>query len=150
MSADYSQQRDPETYAIIGAAMEVHRVLGRGFLEAVYQDALEVEFRNRRIPAVREQRIPVTYKGVQLGAAYKADFVCFGSIVVELKAIKILTENEEAQVIHYLRATGMNRALLFNFASRHIEYKRLVVNLRSSALICAHLRLRQSSSTVTT
>jgi GxxExxY protein len=136
MSADYSQQRDPETYAIIGAAMEVHRVLGRGFLEAVYHDALEVEFRNRGIPAVREQRIPVTYKGVQLGAAYKADFVCFGSIVVELKAIKILTENEEAQVIHYLRATGMNRALLFNFASRHIEYKRLVVNLRSSALIC--------------
>lgn len=133
MNADISQQKDSETYAIIGAAMEVHKTLGNGFLEAVYQDALEIEFRNRNIVFSREHKIPVIYKGIQLGTPYYADFLCFNQVVVELKAIKKLTEREDAQVLHYLNATGFQRALLINFASPRLEYKRLVNNLRSSA-----------------
>lgn len=119
-------QRDPETYAIIGAAMEVHNVLGSGFLEGVYQDALERELTDRRIPFVREQQIPVLYKGKPLSTPYRADFVCYGSLIVELKAIKKLTEIEEAQVLHYLKATGYKRALLLNFATPQLELKRFI------------------------
>lgn len=126
-------KRDLETYAIIGAAMEVHKEFGKGFLEAVYQDALELEFRQRGIKYSREHSIPLTYKGIPLGTPYRADFLCFGSVIVELKAIKILSEREDAQVIHYLKATGLERALLINFSSPSLEYKRLVLNLRTSA-----------------
>ena len=132
MNADNSKQRDPETYAIIGAAMDVQNELGSGFLEAVCQDALEIEFRRRGIDFLREYNIPVTYKGAQLGTPYRADFLCFGLIIVELKAINTLSKKEDAQVIHYLNATGFNRALLLNFASSSLEYKRLVHNLRAS------------------
>ena len=129
--------RDPETFAIIGAAMEVHGMLGNGFLEAVYQDALECEFAMRGIPFHREYDIPVLYKGHKLSSPYRADFVCFGAIIVELKAIKKLAEIEDAQVLHYLKATGFKRALLLNFATTRLEYKRLVnryhLNLRASA-----------------
>ena len=119
-------ERDPETFAIIGAAMEVHAVLGHGFLEGVYQDALERELCSRRIPYVREDPVPVLYKGQRLDAPYKADFICYNSIIVELKAIKTLTEIEDAQVLHYLKATGIRRALLFNFATPRLEYKRFI------------------------
>ena len=132
-----SFERDPETYAIIGAAMEVHGTLGHGFLEAVYQDALECEFEIRGIPFHREYEIPVLYKGQKLSSPYRADFICYDAIIVELKAIKKLTEIEDAQVLHYLKATSFKRALLFNFASAHLEHKRLVnhynQNLRASA-----------------
>ena len=121
-----SKEKDPQTYAIIGAAMEVHSELGHGFLEAVYQDALEKEFVTRKIPFVREKTIPVLYKGQSLATPYRADFVCFDTIVVELKALKKLTEIEDAQVLHYLKATGIRRALLFNFGSAQLETKRLV------------------------
>ena len=129
-------QRDPETYAIIGAAMEVHRELGNGFLEAVYQDALEVEFIHRRIPYSREHPIPVSYKGHVLGTPYRADFVCYGSIIVELKAVKSLTDVESAQVLHYLKATDLERALLINFGTPRLDYKRFIQSkghLRPSA-----------------
>ncbi|MGI6087897.1 MAG: GxxExxY protein [Kiritimatiellia bacterium] len=126
--------QDPETFAIIGAAMEVHKILGHGFLEGVYQDALEREFGICGIPYQREQSIPVLYKGCQLSTSYRADFICHGSIIVEMKAIKKLTEIEDAQVLNYLKATGFKRALVFNFAAHHLEYKRFVNNyLRSSA-----------------
>lgn len=121
MDADFSIQRDQETYTIIGAAMEVHKLLGNGFLEAVYQDALEIEFRQRNIVFSREYNIPATYKGHILGTTYRAGFLCFNSVIIELKAIKILTEREDAQVIHYLNATGLHRALLLNFASAKLQ-----------------------------
>lgn len=119
-------KNDPETYAIIGAAMEVHKELGSGFLEAVYQDALEVELQARGIPSSREHPIPVYYKGTQLNTPYRSDFVCNESIIVELKAIKTLTDVETAQVLHYLKATGFNRALLINFGNQRLEYKRFI------------------------
>ena len=119
-------KKDPDTYAILGAAMEVHRELGCGFLESVYQDALELELLTRSIPSRREQAIPVFYKGKQFGSPYKADFICYGSVIVELKAIKSLTEIEYAQVLHYLRATNYSRALLINFGTKSLEFKRIV------------------------
>ena len=118
--------QDPQTYAIIGAAMEVHKVLGFGFLEAVYQDALAYEFKLRNISFTKEQPIPIIYKGVELGTSYRADFICYESIIVELKAIKIITQIEEAQVINYLKGTGYKRSLLFNFGTPKMEYKRIV------------------------
>ena len=133
-SAPSAVSRDPQTFAIIGAAMEVHGVLGSGFLEAVYQDALEREFINCGIAFQREYAIPVIYKGHPLSTPYRADFLCYGEIIVELKAIRKLTEIEDAQVLHYLKATGLQRALLFNFATPRLEHKRLVNQyLRPSA-----------------
>jgi GxxExxY protein len=139
MNADF--QKDPETYAIIGAAMEVHRGLGNGFLEGVCQDALEIAQRN--LPFQREQQVPVLYKGVTLGTPYRADFVCHGSIIVELKAIKALTDVESAQVLHYLKATGLERALLINFGTQRLEYRRFIQSenhLRTSASSAVNLQ----------
>ena len=132
MNAD-KEIRDKETFAIIGAAMAVHGELGCGFLEAVYQEALEMEFRSRGIQYEREKDMPVFYGGQRLKTFYKADFVCFGSVIVELKALAILSGTEEAQVINYLKASGLHKALLINFGAARLQYKRLVFNLRSSA-----------------
>lgn len=118
--------RDPETYAIIGAAMEVHRELGRGFLEAPYAEALQCEFELRSIPFRREVSLPIVYKGRTLECSYRADFIVFGSIIVELKAVKALTDIERAQVINYLKATGYTRAVLINFGTESLEYERIV------------------------
>jgi GxxExxY protein len=122
-------KKDAQTYEIIGAAMEVHRELGPGFLEGVYQDALQLELTSRTIPFVREHAVPVAYKGVLLATPYRADFLCYGSVLVELKAIKAVAGPEEAQVIHYLKATGITRALLVNFGAPQLEYERLVLEL---------------------
>ena len=97
MNAD-SKTKDPETFAIIGAAMEVHRELRHGFLEAVYQDAVAVEFASLRIPFEREKLLRVSYKGGILPSFYIADFVCFGSVLVECKALQAVGGVEEAQV----------------------------------------------------
>jgi GxxExxY protein len=134
MNADFQQpNKDPQTYAIIGAAMEVHRQLGHGFLEAVYQEALAVELTAREIPFQREVMLPIRYKEQLLQCGYRADFICFSEIVVELKATGRLTGTDEAQTINELKATHLNRALLINFGAPSLEYKRLVFNLRESA-----------------
>lgn len=127
--------RDPETYAIIGAAMAVHRELGPGFLEAVYQDALELEFQERGVRYEREVVLAVYYRGVRLASGYRADFVCFGAVLVELKALGQLGGAKKAQVIHYLKATGLERGLLLNFGAPRLETARLILSahLRSSA-----------------
>jgi GxxExxY protein len=130
-------EKDPETFAIIGAAMDVHRELGRGFLELVYQTALALEFEERGIPFKAEVALPIRYKGKLLTCAYRADFVCFENIVVETKAIAKLTSADDAQLINELKATGMRRGLLLNFGGSSLEPKRVVLgyseNLRKSA-----------------
>ena len=118
--------RDAQTYSIIGAAMEVHNQLGDGFLERVYQEALAVELALREIPFAREAALPVLYKGRPLLCSYIADFICYNEIIVETKALGKLTSIEEAQVINYLKATGLHRALLLNFGVPQLEHKRYV------------------------
>jgi GxxExxY protein len=130
MDAD---KRDAETYAVIGAAMAVHAELGCGFLEAVYQEALARELVVRSVPHMREVGLPIFYRGERLNTTYRVDFLCFGSLIVELKALHHLSGIEEAQVINYLKASGMHKAMLLNFGSPSLEYKRLVLNLRPSA-----------------
>jgi GxxExxY protein len=134
MNADFWKlNKDPQTYAIIGAAMEVHRHLGHGFLEAVYQEALAVEMATREISFKREVILPIKYKGELLQCGYRADFICFEEVIVELKALGELTGVDEAQTINELKATGLHRALLINFGTPSLEYKRLGSNLRESA-----------------
>jgi GxxExxY protein len=120
------EERDPQTYAIIGATMEIHRQLGHGFLEAVYQEAAVIEFALRQIPFAREVALPINYKNVLLPTHYRADFVCFSEIVVEFKALARLSTVEEAQLLNYLKATGLKRGLLINFGASSLQYKRLV------------------------
>ena len=120
------EERDSQTYAVIGAAMEVHRQLGHGFLEAVYQEAAVVEFQLKQIPFEREVALPVQYKNIILPVHYRADFVCFSEIVVEFKALAHITNTEEAQLLNYLKATGMRRGPLINFGAPSLQYKRLV------------------------
>ena len=110
------------TYAIIGSAMEVHRILGPGFLESVYEEALAHEFDLRGIPYQRQARLAVRYKEIVAGD-FRADFLVDGKVVVELKAIKALTEGDEAQLLNYLKGTGYRVGLLFNFGGPSLEYK---------------------------
>jgi GxxExxY protein len=117
---------DPETYAIIGAAMAVHAGLGSGFLEAVYQEALAHEFGVRGIPHEREVQLPIRYRGVVLRANYRADFVCYGAVVVEMKAASSLSPHDDGQVVHYLKASGCQRGLLLNFGTPSLQVRRIV------------------------
>ncbi len=128
-------QRDEQTFAIIGAAMTVHKELGGGFLEAVYQDALALELGCNGVPFVREAELPVFYRGNVLHAAYRAYFLCYGMVIVELKAIGKLSSREDAQLLNYLKASGKQKGLLLNFGGSSLEYKRMVRsnNLRESA-----------------
>ena len=121
--------RDERTYAIIGAAMEVHKELGCGFLEAVYQEGLEREFTIEQIPFKAQPIIQIRYKGQPLNKTYQPDFVCYEEILVEIKAISGLTGLEEAQLINYLKATGLKIGLLLNFGAKSLEHKRLAYNL---------------------
>lgn len=119
-------ERDEQTYAIIGAAMSVHRELGAGFLEAVYHEALSIEFVKAAIPHASEVGLPINYYGKELKTMYKADFVCFDTVIVEVKAIDVLTSREESQLLNYLKASGKTKGMLLNFGGRSLEYKRMV------------------------
>jgi GxxExxY protein len=118
--------RDADTYAVIGAAMEVHRVLGCGFLEAVYQEALAEELRMRAIDCLEQVYLPIAYKGVGLRTHYRVDFVIDSTVILEIKALDAITGRERSQLINYLRASGISRGLLLNFGAERLQYERLV------------------------
>lgn len=113
-----------EAYRIVGAAINVSNTLGSGFLEAVYQEALEIEFQDSDVPFESQKRIQISYKNRVLNQDYIADFVCFDNIIVEIKAIKQITGIEEAQLINYLKATKLPLGLIINFGSPKLEWKR--------------------------
>ncbi len=120
--------RDPETYSIIGAAMEVHRTLGHGFLESVYQEALAYELGQRQVIFRREAALPILYKGMTLACTFRADFICCNNILVELKALSRLSGTEDAQIINYMKASGIEKALLLNFGAPSLEHKRIALS----------------------
>ncbi len=104
-----------ESYAINGAAMQVYNVLGHGCLESVYQEALAIEFTKRGIPYQREKELKIYYDGKELQQTYRADFVCYDDIIVEIKAVSELDGSHRSQVYNYLKATGFKLGLLINF-----------------------------------
>ena len=116
---------DPETYKIIGAAMAVHRELGCGFLEAVYRAALRIELKECDIPVVAEVRLPIRYRDHLLPVTYRVDFICYGSVLVEVKALPMIGPIEQAQAINYLRAAQRTRGLLLNFGATSLQHKRV-------------------------
>ena len=106
--------------------MEVHRQLGCGFLEAVYQEAFAIEMQSQGVPFSQEVELPVFYKEHRLNTSYRADFICYDSIIVELKALKKIGGVEEAQILNYLKATGFEIGMLLNFGTTSLEHKRYV------------------------
>jgi len=117
-----------ESYKVVGAAFKVYNALGYGFLEAVYQEALEIEFQRQGIPYEREKELKIQYDGIELKQTYKADFVCFGKIIVELKAVSALDDAHRSQVYNSLHATGYKLGLLLNFGnSDELEKERIVL-----------------------
>jgi len=116
-----------ESYKIIGACMEVHNNLGCGFLEAVYQEALEIEFERRKIPFVKEKPLKIYYKGIELKKEYVADFICYNKIIIETKAATELKSDHIAQTLNYLKITGYKLGLLVNFGTTSLKYKRIVL-----------------------
>lgn len=115
-----------ECYKIIGCCMEVHNELGSGLLEAVYQEALAFELTSKKIPFIQEKELVINYKGQVLNKKYYADFLCFDKIVVELKAVSELNDVHFAQILNYLKITGMRLGLLVNFGEESLEYKRII------------------------
>lgn len=116
-----------ETYQIIGAAMTVHRELGHGFLEAVYQEALALEFLEQQIPFCKEQPLEVQYKNKPLSKRYYADFLCFDQIIIELKATEGIHDDHLAQVLNYLKATNLKLGLILNFGTSSLQYRRVIL-----------------------
>ena len=129
-----------EAYEIIGAAMEVHNTLGQGFLESVYQEALEIELRKRNIPFTSQTKIQILYKDVPMEHYFVADFVCYDTIIVELKSVSTILPEHEAQIINYLRATGFKLGILLNFNEESLFFKRYP-NVMAKAKIRTNLQL---------
>jgi GxxExxY protein len=119
-------EQDPRTYRIIGAAMAVHRALGPGLLEEVYQEALALEFEHLGIPYRREVPVAVVYRGKAVGSTRKMDFLCFESVAVELKAQQGLVDAHIAQTLHYMFSGGFRTGLLINFGAPSLEFRRLI------------------------
>jgi GxxExxY protein len=117
-----------EVYEIVGAAIEVHKELGHGFLEPVYQKALEIELSMQKILFEPQKRLKIFYKGIDLDKDYIPDFVCFDKIIVEIKALDRLTSKETSQLLNYLKATGLRVGLLINFGSKgKLEWERFIL-----------------------
>ena len=106
-----------ESYAIRGVVFEVYREMGCGFLEAVYQECMEKELTRQSIPFEAQKELMLTYKGESLTQIYKADLICYGQVVVELKAVRTITPEHRAQVLNYLSAASLRLGLLVNFGS---------------------------------
>src|SRR2546421_12203799 len=121
-------ENNSRTFAMIGAAMEVHKQLGCGFLEAVYQEALSIEFAKRNIPSRREVRLPIHYKGQLLSTAYCVDFICFDSVIIELKALAHMSGTEEAHVFFFKQKTAYEIGLLLNFGTGSLQQRRLILS----------------------
>ena len=116
-----------ESYAIRGACFEVYKEKGCGFLEAVYQECLSLELTSRNIPFETQPALTLAYKGQDLKQIYRPDFVCFGSIIVEIKAVTGILAEHRAQLFNYLKATGLKLGLLVNFGHHpRLEYERIV------------------------
>ncbi len=127
VTSEAGESSDPQTYAIVGAAMLVHRELGAGFLEAVYSEALRIVLTSRGIPFKSEVDLPIRFQGRILSQGYRADLICYDAIIVELKALADMGGVEEAQVVNYLKASGLSRALLFNFGRKSLQYRRFIL-----------------------
>ena len=117
--------REEETKKILNACMEAHNELGNGFLEPIYQEALEEEFKIQNIPYEREKLLTVVYKGKKLNKEYYADFICYGNIIVELKSVSMLSKPHKAQVLNYLNAANMEIGLLVNFGQPSLKWERI-------------------------
>ena len=117
---------EEETYKIIGACMKIHKALGSGFLESVYQEVLAKEFTKEGIPFEKEKKLNLYYEGEKLDKYFKADFLCYDKIIVELKSIAFLNKNLEGQVINYLSATNKEVGLLINFGEKSLKWKRFI------------------------
>jgi GxxExxY protein len=115
-----------ESYAIVGACMKVHRALGPGFLEAVYEEVIEKEFIVQNIPYKRQVKLDLYYEGVQLKKHYRADFICYDNIIVELKAVTQIPSVFYAQLQNYLKCTNMELGMLINFGTPSLTYKRII------------------------
>ena len=115
-----------EAFKIIGICMEVHRELGLGFHEFIYQEALEIEFKLQGIPFVREQEYKVFYKGKQLSKTFKADFVVFDKIVLEIKAKSEIIEEHEIQTLNYLACSKLKLGIIANFGAKSFQQKRII------------------------
>jgi GxxExxY protein len=120
-----------ESFRIIGACMKVHRTLGAGFLEAVYEEALEKEFREQKIPFERQVKLNVYYDDVKLKKQYRADFVCYDSIIIEIKAVVQIPTVFYSQLQNYLKCTRKELGMIINFGTSSLTYKR-IINLNSS------------------
>ena len=115
-----------ESYKIIGICMNIHSTLGNGFLEAVYSEVLEKEFVKNNIPYQKEVKLDLFFNGEKLDKKYKADFICFDNIILEIKAVSFIHENFTKQTLNYLKATDKKLGLLINFGEKSLKYKRII------------------------
>jgi GxxExxY protein len=115
-----------KSYKIVGACMDVHKKLGPGFLESVYSEALEIEFQRADIPYEKEKKLPVLYEGKPLKKYFRADYVCYGSIIIELKATKYSVDADIKQTLNNIKATNYKLGILINFGTPSLTYKRVI------------------------
>jgi len=124
-------QFEQETYKIIGSCINVHKALGNGFLESVYQEALEKELKKLQIPFIRHKKLHILFNGTPLDKFFVADFACYDTIILEIKAANFLHQSNFDQVVNYLKATGLEVGLLVNFGESSLKWKRFI-NTRSA------------------